>query len=237
MDNRLVEIYVCKLPQKRSTRDVEELLPYLSKERIERIRKFKFLNDQFRSIIGDIVIQYLFAVHHGEKLSYDRVKYNRYGKPFLPDFPAFHYNISHSGECLACAIHHSPVGIDLEQLKPFDFKFVKSFFTRNEYKTIVRHVDQVSAFYQTWTAKESVVKAIGKGLSYPLSSFEVIIQQSGKVQLIDVNGSSQIDRFSCRTYRVDKDFILSVCAANGEQFPMELKEIPYQSLLEKMALL
>ncbi|WP_186577943.1 4'-phosphopantetheinyl transferase family protein [Aquibacillus kalidii] len=237
MDNRLVEMYVCKLPEKRSTRDVEELLPYLSKERMERIRKFKFLDDQFRSVIGDLVIHYMFAVHHGEKLNDDRVKHNHYGKPFLPDIPTFHFNISHSGEWVACAVHQSPVGIDLEQLKPIDVDFAKSVFTKNEFRNIAQHADQTYAFYQTWTAKESVVKAIGEGLSYPLSSFEVIVQQSGKVKLIDVNGGHLLERLSCRTYRVDNDYVLSVCAANGEHFSMEVKEIPYQTLVGKLELL
>ncbi|MCL0028295.1 hypothetical protein M1M88_01070 [Peptococcaceae bacterium] len=42
---------------------------------------------------------------------------NDYGKPFLKNTNDLYFNVSHSGEWVVCAIHHHPIGIDIEQVK------------------------------------------------------------------------------------------------------------------------
>ena len=37
------------------------------------------------------------------------------GKPFLPDFPDIHFNITHCDGLAACAFDRSPVGVDAEK--------------------------------------------------------------------------------------------------------------------------
>ena len=36
------------------------------------------------------------------------------GKPFLPEYPGVHMNLSHSGRYVACAIGEGAVGVDIE---------------------------------------------------------------------------------------------------------------------------
>ena len=40
------------------------------------------------------------------------------GKPYFPQFPGLHFNLSHSGQLTLCALSHLPVGVDIEQLRP-----------------------------------------------------------------------------------------------------------------------
>ena len=39
------------------------------------------------------------------------------GKPFLPDHPGFHFNLSHSGDLVAIATGPHPAGIDIERIQ------------------------------------------------------------------------------------------------------------------------
>ena len=38
-----------------------------------------------------------------------------YGKPYIPALPDMHFNISHSGRWIVCAVDSKPIGIDIEK--------------------------------------------------------------------------------------------------------------------------
>ena len=39
------------------------------------------------------------------------------GKPWFPDLPDLHFNLSHSHGAAVCALHHLPVGVDVEKVR------------------------------------------------------------------------------------------------------------------------
>ncbi len=42
---------------------------------------------------------------------------SREGKPRLSGHPSIHFNLSHSGPWVLCAVHGGPVGIDVEEVR------------------------------------------------------------------------------------------------------------------------
>jgi len=100
---------------------------------------------------------------------------NKYGKPFLANFPNVHYNISHTKGLVVCAISDSCVGIDVERIKPFNKRIVERFFSKNEREYIFASKEnQDERFAEIWTKKESYIKWIGKGMAIPIDSFDVL---------------------------------------------------------------
>ena len=100
---------------------------------------------------------------------------NKYGKPFLVNFPNVHYNISHTKGLVVCAISDNYVGIDVERIKPFNKRIVERFFSENEREYIFASKEnQDERFAEIWTKKESYVKWIGKGMAIPIDSFDVL---------------------------------------------------------------
>ncbi|MCX8130570.1 MAG: 4'-phosphopantetheinyl transferase superfamily protein [Clostridia bacterium] len=85
---------------------------------------------------------------------------NDYGKPVLLAPSEIHFNISHSGSWVVCAIDENPVGIDVEVMKPIDFKIAERFFSRDEYETLMNQPDEMRLkyFYMIWTLKQSCFK-------------------------------------------------------------------------------
>ncbi len=71
------------------------------------------------------------------------------GKPWFPDFPAFHFNLSHSWGAAVCALHDGPVGVDVERLRPAP-------------RRLAAGLDDES-FFRRWTALEATVKRQGRG--------------------------------------------------------------------------
>ena len=107
----------------------------------------------------------------------------KYGKPFLssetPSYiPALKFNFSHSADRLLLAISNSnEIGVDVEFMNPEieALELAERFFALTEFKQLKNLSDKeiIIPFYRIWTAKEAVIKALGKGLSYHLSSFGI----------------------------------------------------------------
>jgi len=140
--------------------------------RLERLHRDE---DFQRGVVGGLLVSHLVRrVVHGVKeiLHFGT---GEFGKPYLLRHPGLHFNISHSGGWVVCAVSSSPVGIDVEEIRPVDFDIARRFFSRSEYDELMQRApaDRLDQFYNLWTVKESYVKMNGHGLSQPLDAFAV----------------------------------------------------------------
>ena len=104
----------------------------------------------------------------------------QFGKPLLcnPMNSGICFNLTHSGNLLLIAIgKEKHVGIDVEKIEEkIDFKGISPIvFSFNEQLTLSRSIDPIHDFYALWTAKEAILKASGRGFSYPSNKFSVFI--------------------------------------------------------------
>lgn len=97
------------------------------------------------------------------------------GKPRLRGRPGVHFNISHCRRAVAVLVADRPVGVDVETVRGRDFYVAARCFDAEERARVEAAADPDREFFRYWTLKESYVKALGCGLSYPLRSvcFEV----------------------------------------------------------------
>ena len=149
----------------------------------ERIGRFSQFMDAQPSLLADVLIRLHIRDTLGlpnESIVFDT---NAHGKPFLRDHSAFQYNLSHSGGYVACVIGGTPVGIDIETVRPMNLEIIDRFFTKDERQYIQnRPVEKkIIAFFEIWTKKEAYVKYRGTGLSLPFSSFQVLEPQDAIV--------------------------------------------------------
>lgn len=95
------------------------------------------------------------------------------GKPFLKNLKKsknIDFNITHSGDWVACAIDSNDIGIDIEQIKDINVTDFEEILSPKE----INYIDEkLERFYQIWTLKESYIKALGVGVYKDLSSFTV----------------------------------------------------------------
>ena len=87
--------------------------------------------------------------------------------------------ISHSGDLAACALATGldlPVGIDLEKVEARTETFVLDYFTPAEQQLVEQFPAETRAMVVTliWSAKESMLKALGVGLRQDTRSVEVL---------------------------------------------------------------
>ncbi len=94
-----------------------------------------------------------------------RVEWGSHGKPFLPDYPSLHFNLSHCREAVACAIDTRRVGVDIESYRPVKPAVVRYAMSESECRRIADSPHPQRSFTILWTQKEALVKLSGEGIN------------------------------------------------------------------------
>jgi 4'-phosphopantetheinyl transferase len=104
-----------------------------------------------------------------------------HGKPEIPAFngSSLQFNVAHSKDTILIALsRQTPVGVDVEYIDQATdiMEVAHANFTENEVASLAAIPDLKTrrlVFYSCWTRKEAIVKADGRGLLLPLTSFDV----------------------------------------------------------------
>lgn len=107
------------------------------------------------------------------------------GKPYFPDCPQLHFNLSHSGDLWVCAFAREPVGLDIQQQdnRRWEALAIRYFHPREVQLVRARGA---AAFFDVWSAKESYLKYLGCGLRRPLNCFSTVAEDGSFPALPDV---------------------------------------------------
>lgn len=162
----------------------------LSPEELTRAKLYRFRRDARHFIARRCLLRCLLAAYL--EISPDGIVFQatRQGKPFLanPGRDGLTFSISHSSASALFAISRgSEVGVDLEKerdnLDPMEL--ATQFFAPSERLALelLPSQERKAAFFRTWTRKEAWLKAVGCGLSLPLTDFLVSIEPEKPVLL------------------------------------------------------
>lgn len=116
------------------------------------------------------------------------------GRPLLgPPYQDFDAGWSHSGDALLLALGESvQLGVDIEQLRPRPraHQLAQRFFHDDEVRWLAAQDDDVMefSFVRLWCAKEAVLKAHGKGLSFGLEKL-VFAEKDGVLGLVQCHAA------------------------------------------------
>lgn len=154
----------------------------LSVEERKRAQAFRFDKHRNRFLVAHCAQRDILSRYVLKEPSAIRFTFNDYGKPFLTDAEGgrvISFNMSHSEDVVLIGVAATRfIGIDVEYVRQVeDVKQIAALcFTPSE---LVRMetgagIDE-GAFYTCWTRKEAYIKAVGKGLSIPLNSFDTAI--------------------------------------------------------------
>jgi 4'-phosphopantetheinyl transferase len=207
-----VDVYAVCLDRPLDSAFLRQLHDSVSDSKKEQAARLKRPEDAWRTLTGDLLARYAISRKWGLAGSGIRFTANGWGKPFAEGWPHVHFNVSHSGEWVVCAVSEQSVGIDVEQIVPIDMALAKRYFSREEEADLFQQpaYRRLSYFYDLWTLKESYVKQRGMGLSLPLDAFSIRVHADGVPALIRRPDDEDGLRF--KQYPVDGPYKLSVCA-------------------------
>lgn len=122
------------------------------------------------------------------------LQYNSFGKPYV-DIEGLNFNWSHSGNLVALVVGNTECGIDVEEHSKAPLFDYRSICTDEEWYWMkgngdLSQLEESEKFYQLWTAKESVLKAVGTGLS--VNPSEINIQYDSSLRFVGTAHSGEI---------------------------------------------
>lgn len=117
-----------------------------------------------------------------------RLVIGEHGKPLIdkglfPPGSPLHFNLSHSGDLLALAFAHSPVGIDIEQHRPRPFaKLAPRFMCPEQQERFEQSGCPESLFFHCWCTMEALIKREGLSL-WQAKQYPFVCEQ-GQIRLL-----------------------------------------------------
>lgn len=173
------EIHVWSIALRLSDDQEKKQLAILSDDEEERAGRFYFPIHRQRFIAAHAALRQILSLYVNLAAKDIVFGYTEYKKPYLqtPEATRLQFNLSHSDDLAVCAItlDHA-VGIDIEKVEDTDKQDIAArFFSprENAYLAGLSQPEKTISFYRLWSRKEALLKAIGKGLFIPLSSFTV----------------------------------------------------------------
>lgn len=179
--------------------DVQEFREKLSLYERAKAERLRFGRDRNRSIVRFGILRTILGLYTGIEPNEIRFCYGNRGKPrlrhaFAPQ--GIHFNVSHSaGLALYVFTRDHEVGLDIELIRdiPEMEEIFERFFSTKE-NAVFRSLPKSKkreAFFNCWTRKEAFIKAVGKGLHYPLDKFDVSFAPHEPPRLLTIDGDTE----------------------------------------------
>ena len=153
----------------------------LSPSRKRHVDRFQQLQDKERSLAAELLVQKLLkelgipngTLHRAEN-----------GQPYLTGCELY-VSISHCDAMVACAVSETPIGIDVERIRPMDLKVSRHVCVSEEkaylmgdqplsQEKLCHDPAVLRLFFEIWTAKEAYFKKQGTGITN-LKSVNVLL--------------------------------------------------------------
>jgi len=153
----------------------------LSKDEIARGQNFKRVADANRFLATRTALRLLLSTSMNLHPKVIRLTQDTHGKLVSANAQGIDFNVSHSGSQALIAIStNGPVGIDIEErCMDFNWGTVASHLLtacESRYIDTLPSTLACNVFYDTWVAKEAFLKALGFGITYPLTAFSVLAE-------------------------------------------------------------
>ena len=155
--------YKCSLCEI-NEREYEKYFSMMSPKKKARLDRC-LLNDKKRSIAGEMLARRAISEHCSIEEEQIVFKTLENGKPYAENL-SIHFNISHSGDMVICAVSDEPVGVDIEKIREIDLKVAHRVFNDKECDYVFKDKEKARArFFEIWTRHEAYAKLSGDGIS------------------------------------------------------------------------
>jgi 4'-phosphopantetheinyl transferase len=164
-----------------SEENEQHLRTLLTGDEQQRADRLHFAADRRRFIVTRAILRILLGRYLRVAPESLCICYNEFGKPSLARGQTprtINFNVAHSGDysllAFGLATH---LGVDIEHLSLGRnvVDLARTIFSPAQYRAFLAlsEIDRTRTFFEAWTRKEAIVKALGGGLSIPFDSTHV----------------------------------------------------------------
>jgi 4'-phosphopantetheinyl transferase len=192
------EVHVWCATLGRPPDEIAELASLLSPDEQERAARYRVAQARDEFQVSRALLRVLLGRYLNRGPSRLEFRPGPQGKPALAGAAPLSFNVSHSsGAALIAVRAGGEVGVDLEQVRPFenDLGLAERFFCAAESAALqALGDDRREAFFHVWTRKEAYLKAGGLGLSGGLERVEVSVPPDDPARVLRIDGSEDAAR-------------------------------------------
>ena len=207
----MTKVFVLQLEEAQYKPEFQDmLLQYLPVAGKLRVRDRLNPTSKLQTVAGELLARYSVGQFLNKPKQEITLMFGEKGKPHIENLVGVHFNISHSGHYVVCAVAGAEIGIDVERVRKVNLRIAERFFSESEIQDLMAHDEdaRMQYFITLWTIKESYLKAIGRGLTQHLNSFTII--RSGDSYLF--TGNEEAKGYGIETLRLSNDYMMAVCA-------------------------
>ncbi len=211
-----VEVWCAQLDQPPEL--LTEFAEILSADEKERAARYILGPIRDRFIVGRTILRLLLSNYLNKLPTEIEFAYGAHGKPYLTPETSLNFNLANSEELAVFAFAPTGrIGIDLEFIRPVTemARIATSYFSEREKQQLfaLPEAARQEAFFQCWTRKEAYLKALGDGLTHPLSTFSVTLGPNEPPRLLEVEGDVvEAQRWSLNSFIPSEGFIAALIA-------------------------
>ena len=186
--------------------DYDLCILHLPEDRKEKVSKYVFDKDKKCCVFGYILVKLGLAKEHGirENITFD---YEKYGKPFLENYQDISVNISHSGDGVICGISDKAVGVDIQEIIPYDKSIGEMILSESEKAYLSSSENPDLTFTELWALKESYVKMLGIGIDNDLKRISFNLEKDSFYEY-----GKYFEK------RIIDNYVISYCSAESMEF-------------------
>lgn len=148
-----IELWTARMERPLSDAEREGILPLLPPARRERLLKMADVGKQREPLCAYLILCLALRQKYGWK-ELPEVALSQLGKPYFPECPDVHFNISHSSGAVLVGVSDQEIGVDIERVRPVGQRMMVR----------LAHVTTKEAFFQSWVRREARAKRSGDGI-------------------------------------------------------------------------
>lgn len=148
-----VELWAARLERPLTERETAVMLEMLPSERRERVLRMKQPEKRREVLCAYLILRLaLREQYHLRQLP--EIRLSPQGKPYFPEYPAVHFNLSHTSGAVLVGLSDQPLGVDIEKIRPVSRRAMHR----------LADVTTEEAFFRSWVRREARVKRSGDGI-------------------------------------------------------------------------
>lgn len=215
-----LHIWQLYLPNAQPYRD--HWLTWLAVDERDRAQRFLRERDRDRFILSRGGLRYRLAQYLTCTPAALKFTYGTYGKPRLVEpIRPLHFNLAHSGNWVIYGFSRCQwIGVDVEQITERTYleALIHRCLTPDEQATLPQApAKRLKTFLQYWTIKEAHLKAIGLGLSYPLTEVAVALTPKPYLKRPAQIGNKTGPEWTTTLWQPNSGAIAAACVGQSDQ--------------------
>jgi len=169
---------------------LQDLTATLSNQELDKYRRLHFQQDRHRYLVSHALVRKTLSRYIDRPPADWCFSRGEHGRPEIanPGTPPLRFNLTHTVGLVGCIVtRNNDCGIDAERITARHATpgIAERMFSETEYRELRRLEGQESLeyFFTRWTLRESYVKALGIGISFPTRKLTFSVNRENSVEI------------------------------------------------------